>query len=84
MKTIKKFEFAKGIVQVREQTKTGFDTLPFELAFLPYHNNGWGITKEITKSYAEGIDKFLAQNFYFKAVEMLGLEDRGVECPKES
>jgi len=81
---IKNYIFAKGDVQVRANTKNSFDALPFELAFLPYDNNGWGITKEITKSYAEGIDKFLAQNFYFKAVEMLGLEDRGVECPKES
>ena len=81
---IKNYLFAKGDVQVRANTKNSFDALPFELAFLPNDNNGWGITKEITKSYAEGIDKFLAQNFYFKAVEMLGLEDRGVECPKES
>ena len=81
---IKNYLFAKGDVQVRANTKNSFDVLPFELAFLPNDNNGWGITKEITKSYAEGIDKFLAQNFYFKAVEMLGLEDRGVECSKES
>ena len=81
---IKNYLFAKGDVQVRANTKNSFDALPFELAFLPNDNNGWGITKEITKSYAEGIDKFLAQNFYFKAVEMLGLEDRGAECSKES
>lgn len=81
---IKNYLFAKGDVQVRANTKNSFDALPFEIAFLPNDNNGWGITKEITKSYAEEIDKFLAQNFYFKAVEMLGLEDRGVECPKKS
>lgn len=65
--------FQNGTVDVTANSNAWSDDDPFLLVFNSEDHNGWGITKAISEDEAKAINEDKAQEFYLKALNLLGI-----------